>query len=51
MKISEEEYKRLEDEYVREQFKIADPKPNGMYGTWSWHIQMKRNFAKIMEEK
>lgn len=49
--ISKEEYSRLENDYVKEQMKLADPKPNGMCGTWSWHIQMKKAFAKLMEQR
>jgi hypothetical protein len=51
MMISKEEYDRLENEYVKDQFKLADPKPNGMCGTWGWHIQTKKKFAKLMEQK
>lgn len=51
MIISKEEYSRLENEYVKEQMKLADPKPNGMCGTWSWHIQTKKAFAKLMEQR
>ena len=49
--ISKEEYNKLENEYVKEQFKKADPKPSGMCGTWSWHIQTKKAFAKLMEQR
>jgi len=51
MMISKEEYDRLENQYVKEQYKIANPKPSGMCGTWAWHIRTKREFAKLMEQK
>jgi hypothetical protein len=51
MTISKEEYKQLENEYVKEQYKLADPKPYGMCGTWSWHINMKEKFAKLMKQR
>ena len=49
--MSKEEYDRLETEYVREQFKLANPKPSGMCGTWGWHIRTKKDFAKLMKQK
>jgi hypothetical protein len=49
--MTKEEYTRQEDAYIKEQFKIADPKPNGMCGTWSWHLLKKREFKKIMKDK
>lgn len=51
MVISKEEYDRLENEFVKEQYKIADPKPSGMCGTWSWHIDTKKRFAKLMKKQ
>lgn len=48
--LSKKEYSKLEEEYVREQYKIANPKPSGMCGTWSWHIQVKKDFAKLMNQ-
>lgn len=51
MKIGDDEYKTLRDLYMKEEFAKADPKPNGMYGTWGWYAKKEREFqSKLREE-
>ena len=48
MKIGDDEYKKLEDEFLKEQYKLQDPKPVGMMGHWGFHAVKKREFKDKM---
>lgn len=48
MKIGDDEYKKLLDAYMVEQFKLTKPKPNGMMGHWGWYAVKKREFNEMM---
>jgi hypothetical protein len=48
MKISDDEYKKLEDGYIKEQYKLQEPKPNGMMGHWGFYAVKKREFKEKM---
>ena len=49
--ISQSMYEQLEEEYIKEQYKLTNPKPNGMLGHWGWHAVKKREFKEIMEKE
>jgi hypothetical protein len=49
--ISNEEYVRLEKEYVREQLNAANPKPSGALGMWAWHTNIKKAFSKFVGQE
>ena len=51
MMISKEDYLKREAAYVKERMNTANPKPRGMWGTWSWHIETKKNFKKLLAEQ
>ena len=48
MKKGDPEYKRLLDEYMREQYQLTHPKPNGMMGNWGWYAVKKREFDESL---
>lgn len=48
MKIGDDEYKRLLEEYIKEQYNLQDPKPNGMMGHWGFHAVKSREFKERM---
>lgn len=53
MKITEEEFKRQMEQYVKEQYDIikeTDRRPNGMFGHWGWRLETERQFKKILEK-
>ncbi len=48
MKIGDDDYKKLLDEYIKEQLKLQEPKPNGMFGCWGFHAAKTREFKEKM---
>ena len=48
MKIGDDEYKKLLDEYVKEQLRLQEPKPNGMFGLWGFQATKTREFKEKM---
>ena len=50
MKKNDEEYKKLRDQFINEQLKIADPKPVGMMGHWAWYYKTIKQFDNKMIE-
>jgi hypothetical protein len=46
--ISKAEYERREELFIREQYELTKPKPNGMLGHWGWHSVKKREFKEMM---
>ena len=49
MVITREDYEKRLDAFVREQYKIANPQPSGMCGTWSWRLQKEREFNALLK--
>jgi len=49
--MTEEEYKKQLDAYMKEQYSTFKPKPNGMYGHWGWYAVTKREFDKMLKDK
>ena len=51
MKIGDAEYKKLLEEYIKEQYKSAVVKPVGMMGNWAFHSMKSKEFqAKMLRE-
>lgn len=48
MKIGDAEYKKLLDEFLKEQYKSLNPKPNGMMGHWGFQAVKTREFKEKM---
>ena len=42
----DEKYKKALDEYLKEEYKKANPKPNGMMGHWGWYAMKTREFKE-----
>jgi hypothetical protein len=38
--------KKALDEYLKEEYKKANPKPNGMMGHWGWYAMKTREFKE-----
>lgn len=51
MKIGDAEYKKLLDQYIKEQRNSAVVKPVGMMGNWAFHSMKSKEFeAKMIRE-
>lgn len=48
MKIGDVEYKKLLDEYLKEQYNSLERKPNGMMGHWAFQAVKTREFKEKM---
>ena len=45
-------YNKQLDEYMKEEYKKTNPKPNGMFGHWGWYAGKKRLFdEKIKNDR
>lgn len=47
--INEDDYLRLEKEYLEKQRKIE--RPSGVMGMWSWHRRAKKAFSEFIGQK
>lgn len=47
----DDEYYKLEEEFVVAEYKKTKPKPNQMVGKWGWHARKKREFKRMMIEQ
>ena len=48
MKIDDDEYKKLLDHYLKEQYNLLVTKPNGMMGHWGFQATKSREFKEMM---
>ena len=51
MVITSEEYRVKFKEWLKERYDEMDPKPNGMCGTWAFHIAKEREFKQYLKEQ
>jgi len=51
MKIGDEEYLKLRDAFMKEEFDKNPQKPNGMFGTQGWYIKKEREFREKLEKE
>ena len=51
MKISEEEYKKMLDEFMKGEYDRAKPKPNGMYGHMGFFKVKEREFKEKLKNE
>lgn len=51
MKISEEEFKKRLDAFIKEEYNKAKPKPNGMYGHMGFFKVKEREFKEKLKQE
>jgi hypothetical protein len=51
MKIGDEEYLRLRDVFMKEEFNKDIQKPSGMIGNWGWFVKKEREFQSQLREQ
>lgn len=42
MKIGDEEYLKVRDAFMKEEYQKEPQKPSGMIGTWGWYLKKER---------
>lgn len=51
MKIGDEEYLILRDQFMKEEYEKEPQKPNGMFGHWGWYLKKEREFHSMLREQ
>ena len=51
MEIGDEEYIKLRDKFMKEEFDKEPQKPNTMLGTWGWYRRKEEEFIKKLQEE
>lgn len=51
MKIGDDEYLKLRDAFMKEEYMKEPQKPSGMYGHWGWYIKKEREFNSMLREQ
>ena len=51
MEIGDEEYIKLRDKFMKEEFDKEPQKPNTMLGRWGWYRRKDEEFIKKLQEE
>ena len=49
--INDDEFMRLRDKFMKDEFDREPQKPNTMLGTWGWYRRKEDEFIKKLQEE